>query len=634
VTVLGLVGQIKGWLTAQQCHVATIVVHHNSRLLSLVFLPKSETVEDVLAAERAFEGSSCTTGAKALHYHAADNGRMKDANQHRTVSVCRVNTHSRSGVAERRIRKLQDGAGTSPAKHHRHMGTTIIGAEMWPDALWHCKDVTVCPKLTHFPSSGCPACAACQVACRIPLGAVCHQYGKSSKAPQSMAKQGTLPKHMASCGVLQCAADHVTTIIVNQDSRQNILCAACQHGSTSKVLWRVKGASTDGGLSRAKQVIYLVAFLLAHETIAPLLSNQDKELQQLEGNPLAFDFKGSSVPDAVCCHETMKEPCAHLFPVSVAGEANNRFVPCDSGRQGVQVLKIDVKIEGAHDDQTTPRSLQPVFALRHVATIVVDHDSRQDEWQNAASLSAPHFGSSAARTASCRWLSAASFSAPHANMATLTGAVDCFRRPPGPARSSVTTCSDRIPMMDLLAEMQGMGHVEHDKPTDHCKPFKRPSGAIAHTRLASYWYTHRHPIAAAWHPFQSCIMVTLRHSVLSTPRHSSVVTSPSKSPWRTSSASATSCSHSERRSERILGFDHVCSHDLSRVQSRSRTRNNAGTSARPLENQRPDILSVTPSALEMYIGNQRREPKRGHDINGPGSTLVALICRPASTQQQ
>jgi hypothetical protein len=127
--------------------------------------------------------------------------------------------------------------------------------------------------------------------------------------------------------------------------------------------------------------------------------------------------------------------------------------------------------------------------------------------------------------------------------------------------------------------------------TVHCKPCKRLSGAITQTRMASYryWYPHPRPIVAAWHPFQSYILATLRHSVLSTTRHSSVMTSTSKSPWRPSSASATSsvtCSHSERRSERILGFDHVCSHDLSRVQSRSRTRNNAGTSARPLECQR------------------------------------------------
>jgi hypothetical protein len=255
----------------------------------------------------------------------------------------------------------------------------------------------------------------------------------------------------------------------------------------------------DGGLSRAKQIhlqhynlvetvapgcvtaqtlltLSFIAFLLVHETIAPLLSNQDKELQQLEGNPLAFDFKGSSVSDAVCCHETMKEHCAHLFPVSVAGEANSRFVPCEPDCEGVQVLKIDVKIEGAPDDRTPPLSLQPVFALRHVATIVVNHDSRQDAWQTkaccqtdrptVASLSALHVGLPAACTVSCQssWPTAASFSAPHANMATLTEAVDCFRRPSRPVRSSFTTCRDRIPMMGLPVKMQGMGHVR-DKPT-------------------------------------------------------------------------------------------------------------------------------------------------------------------------
>jgi Reverse transcriptase (RNA-dependent DNA polymerase) len=179
-TVPGLVGQIKGWLTTQRYHVATIFVDHYSRL-SFVHLQKSDTAEETLMAKHAFEGYARTMGVKVLHYHA-DNGRfcenvfMKDVTeQGQTISFCGVNAHFQSGVAERRIRELQDGARTSLI-HAKHRWGSAIDSQLWPYALRHRNDVfnstqkqgrklspletfsnsKIRPKLKHFHPFGCP----------------------------------------------------------------------------------------------------------------------------------------------------------------------------------------------------------------------------------------------------------------------------------------------------------------------------------------------------------------------------------------------------------------------------------------------------------------------------------------------
>jgi hypothetical protein len=60
-TVPGLVGQIKGWLTTQRYHVATIFVDHHSRF-GFVYLQKSDTATKTLIAKHAFEGYARTMG--------------------------------------------------------------------------------------------------------------------------------------------------------------------------------------------------------------------------------------------------------------------------------------------------------------------------------------------------------------------------------------------------------------------------------------------------------------------------------------------------------------------------------------------------------------------------------------------
>jgi hypothetical protein len=143
-TVPGLVGQIKGWLTVQRYHMTTIFVNHHS-WLSFVYLQKSDTAKETLMAKQAFEGYSRTMGVKVLHYHA-NNGRfcenvfMKDVTeQGQTISFCGVNTHIQSGVTERLIQELQDGARTSLI-HAKHRWGSAIDAQLWPYTLRHRND--------------------------------------------------------------------------------------------------------------------------------------------------------------------------------------------------------------------------------------------------------------------------------------------------------------------------------------------------------------------------------------------------------------------------------------------------------------------------------------------------------------
>jgi hypothetical protein len=55
---------------------------------------------------------------------------MKDVTeQGQTISFCGVNAHFQSGVAERRIRELQDGARTSRI-HAKHRWPLAIDAQL------------------------------------------------------------------------------------------------------------------------------------------------------------------------------------------------------------------------------------------------------------------------------------------------------------------------------------------------------------------------------------------------------------------------------------------------------------------------------------------------------------------------
>ena len=89
---------------------------------------------------------------KILHYHA-DNGRFADnafiadcKAQRQSLLYCRVNAHFQNGIAERRIRDLQEQTRTSML-YAMNKWKRMILICLWPYAMRHTSDVAnVAPK--------------------------------------------------------------------------------------------------------------------------------------------------------------------------------------------------------------------------------------------------------------------------------------------------------------------------------------------------------------------------------------------------------------------------------------------------------------------------------------------------------
>ena len=137
-TMPGFVAQLKGLLTTQCYNYATIFVDQYSKL-SFVFLQKRITSAETVLAKQSFERFAWDHGVKILHYHA-DNGRFadngfiqacKDNNQ--GITYCGVNAHFQNGVAEKRIRDLQEQARTMLLFTVHCYNTTFVplGRETW-----------------------------------------------------------------------------------------------------------------------------------------------------------------------------------------------------------------------------------------------------------------------------------------------------------------------------------------------------------------------------------------------------------------------------------------------------------------------------------------------------------------------
>jgi hypothetical protein len=179
-TTPGLVAQMKGKPTKHRYCYATIFVDHFSDL-TYIFLHKQITSEETIDAKRAFEAYSREKGVNILHYHA-DNGRfadnaflkhVKDSGQ--TISFCGVNAHFQNGIAEKRIRDIQEQARTS-LLHAKHRWPGAVEVHLWPYAMRHSVDIrnatlqkgkdrtpielfaclAVRPKIRHFHPFACP----------------------------------------------------------------------------------------------------------------------------------------------------------------------------------------------------------------------------------------------------------------------------------------------------------------------------------------------------------------------------------------------------------------------------------------------------------------------------------------------
>ena len=115
---LGLIVQLKGKLTQQRYKYAMVFVDQFSGY-TFVYLQKCLTSEETVMAKHAFESLVDQHGVKILHYHAnnrrfADNASITDCKaQRQGLSYCGINAHFQNGIAEHRIRDLQEQTRTS-----------------------------------------------------------------------------------------------------------------------------------------------------------------------------------------------------------------------------------------------------------------------------------------------------------------------------------------------------------------------------------------------------------------------------------------------------------------------------------------------------------------------------------------
>lgn len=136
----GFIAQVgSGALTKERYQYATIFVDQYSRY-GYVYPQRTAGAKETMKAKRAFELHMKTFGIKVQAYHA-DNGIfranewLKDCqlNQQR-VTFAGVNAHFANGIAERRIRALQDQARTMLI-HANHRWPAAISANLWPYAV-------------------------------------------------------------------------------------------------------------------------------------------------------------------------------------------------------------------------------------------------------------------------------------------------------------------------------------------------------------------------------------------------------------------------------------------------------------------------------------------------------------------
>ena len=109
----GFVAQMTGILTKARYKYATVYVDQGSRL-GYTYLQKSATAEETIKGKIAFELFARSHGIKIQAYHA-DNGIFR-ANAwvqnciqaEQSLTFAGVNAHHQNGIAERRIREVQE----------------------------------------------------------------------------------------------------------------------------------------------------------------------------------------------------------------------------------------------------------------------------------------------------------------------------------------------------------------------------------------------------------------------------------------------------------------------------------------------------------------------------------------------
>ena len=179
----GLIAQMTGILTTKHYKYATVYVDQKSKL-GYIYLQKTTSAEETLLGKEAFESYAADRGITIKAYHA-DNGIFR---AHKWVNACKqkgqtltfagVNAHHQNGVAERRIRSLQELTQTMLIHSSRRWPNNVT-TNLWPYAMRMANEVmnatpslkdkghrtpqqifsntTVNINIKHWKPFGCPA---------------------------------------------------------------------------------------------------------------------------------------------------------------------------------------------------------------------------------------------------------------------------------------------------------------------------------------------------------------------------------------------------------------------------------------------------------------------------------------------
>ena len=141
----GLIVQMSGWITGKRYWYSTVYVDHYSRF-GYIHNQKTQSAEETLEGKRIFERKAALYGVKILHYHA-DNGvfvskawKQDCLEKNQGFTYSGVNAHFQSGVAERRIREIQDSARVMLI-HAQSRWKEAVNSNLWPNAVRTAMDV-------------------------------------------------------------------------------------------------------------------------------------------------------------------------------------------------------------------------------------------------------------------------------------------------------------------------------------------------------------------------------------------------------------------------------------------------------------------------------------------------------------
>ena len=134
--VPGLIAQMVDFLTRQHYKYAMVFVDQASRM-GFVYLQKTCSAEETIEAKRAFEQYAENRGVRVKAYHA-DNGIFKATKwveecrqQKQDLTFAGINAHHQNGIAERRIRELQETM-RAMLIHATKRWPGVVTLHLWP----------------------------------------------------------------------------------------------------------------------------------------------------------------------------------------------------------------------------------------------------------------------------------------------------------------------------------------------------------------------------------------------------------------------------------------------------------------------------------------------------------------------